>query len=140
MPDNTVSQPKSPLIFENWRVLVVDDQRDNLELAAAILRMRGAEVKLVDNGLEALSILKQFDPTVILLDLAMPEMTGWDLMKTIRANEGHRHVPIIAVSVRLGINDEQTATDAGFDGYISKPFSIPVFIEKLIQIVDTVND
>ena len=139
MLDKTVSQQQNPDSMENWRVLVVDDQRENLELSAAILGLRGAEVKLVDNGIDALAIVHDFNPTVILLDLAMPEMDGWELVKALRASESSKRVPIIAVSVRLGSRDDQKAAEAGFDGYISKPFSIPVFIEQLKAIVKKAN-
>jgi CheY-like chemotaxis protein len=134
MPENTVAQPKNPESIENWHVLVVDDQRDNLELTAAIIRSKGAKVTLVDNGKDALLILKDMTPTVILTDLAMPEMNGWELLRNIRAI--NQTTPVIACSVRLSLEDEKTATDAGFDGYISKPFSIGYFIEKMKQVIE----
>jgi CheY-like chemotaxis protein len=135
MPKNTVAHPDKSESIENWHVLVVDDQRDNLELTAAIIRSRGAKVTLVDNAREALLILETMKPTVILTDLAMPDMNGWELLRNIRANDINKNTPVIACSVRLSLEDEKTATEAGFDGYISKPFSIGYFIEKMKQVI-----
>jgi CheY-like chemotaxis protein len=139
MHSDTVSYPKNRNSLQNWKVLVVDDQRDNLDLAAAILRTRGAEVVVVDNGPDALSILDDFDATVILLDLAMPEMDGWEMIKAIRENKHTSHIPVIAFSVRLSMSDSQKAKAAGFNGYISKPFTIPQLVDQILEIVNNGN-
>jgi CheY-like chemotaxis protein len=139
MQDQTTSHPRNHDNLEDWSVLVVDDQHENLELTAAILRSRGAEVTLVDNAKDALDILRDYNVTVVLLDLAMPEMDGWQMVRVIRENKATSHIPVIAFSVRLSLEDEQKAKDAGFDGYISKPFSIALLIERMKVIVDTVN-
>jgi CheY-like chemotaxis protein len=125
--------------YNFWRVLIVDDQPDNLDMATAVFELRGVEVKAVDNARDALRILDEFQPTVILLDLAMPDMTGWEMVKLIRERERDSHTPVIALSVRLSITDGDRAKEAGFDGFIAKPFSIHSIFHEIETIVDQIE-
>lgn len=129
----------SPQTYNLWRVLIVDDQTDNLNMATAVFELRGATVKAVNNAQDALKALDEFRPTLVLLDLAMPEVTGWELVSRIREQEGDNHTPVIALSVRLSVADAQKAKDAGFDGYIAKPFSIHSIFNEIQAIVEQIK-
>jgi two-component system cell cycle response regulator DivK len=118
-----------------WRILIVDDQHDNLTLAGAVFGLRGAVVELVDNATTALSLIQTFKPTVILVDIAMPEMDGWELLHAIRASEANKAIPVIALTVRVSIDDQRKALAAGFDGYIAKPYSINGIIEQVEEVL-----
>src|SRR5579859_3992719 len=70
----------------SWSVLVVDDEPDNLDLVAIFLEFKGAKVKTASNGQDALNSLEKFKPNLILLDLSMPHMSGWDVHAALQAN------------------------------------------------------
>jgi CheY-like chemotaxis protein len=107
-----------------WRVLVVDDELDNLEIVAETLEYQGITVKTAMNGKEALTILETFDANLILTDLSMPVMNGWDMRARIRSDKKFEHVPILALSAHAIAGDKERALEVGFDGYLTKPINI----------------
>lgn len=110
--------------ISTWRVMIVDDEPDNLEVVAETLEFRGAEVKTAANGKEALTILEDFDANLILTDLSMPVMDGWVLRSHVKNNPKLAQIPIIAVSAHAIAGDQDRALEAGFDGYMTKPINI----------------
>jgi CheY-like chemotaxis protein len=107
-----------------WRVLIVDDEPDNLTLASEFLTFSGATVAVTEQGTELLAMVDEFRPTIILLDLAMPGMDGWEIQRRLRARPELRHIPIIALTAMAMPEDLERAKMAGFDGYITKPFRV----------------
>jgi two-component system, cell cycle response regulator DivK len=124
-----------PENLSEWRVLIVDDQKDNLAVAEMVFNFHKAEVRVAHNGVEGLEILKEFLPTLILMDLSMPEMTGWDMFKQVRANEATAHIPVIALTAHAMSGDEEKVMAAGFDGYIAKPFSVATIVYQIQSIL-----
>ena len=120
---------------KEWTVIVVEDTYDDIQLASAILTYHGVNVKVAINGVECLKLLKDIDPTLIITDLSMPEMDGWEMLSQIRANELTSHIPVIAVTAYDSVDVAYDAANAGFDAYIPKPLSPRTFIENLMQIV-----
>jgi two-component system, cell cycle response regulator DivK len=121
----------------DWKVLIVDDQRDNLAVAEMVFHFHKAEVRVAYNGIEGLRILKEYSPTLILLDLSMPEMSGWEMFKELREQENSAHIPVIALTAHAMAGDEQRVMDAGFDGYIAKPFSVTTIIFQIQNILNS---
>lgn len=114
-----------------WRVMVVDDERDNLEVISRLLQFLGSTVITAENGTEALRKLETEKPTFILSDLLMPEMDGWKLFQRIRKDAKTAQIPIIAVTASTMTVDAKSAMTYGFDGFIAKPFSISTFITEI---------
>ena len=81
-----------------WRVLIVDDEPDNLTLASEFLSFSGATVAITEQGAQLLAMVDEFHPTIILLDLAMPGIDGWEIQRRLRARTELRHIPIIALT------------------------------------------
>src|SRR5512143_2615279 len=81
-----------------WRVLIVDDEPDNLTLAADLLGFYGAQVAQARSGQQALEVAATFEPNFILLDLAMPDLDGWELHRRLRAMPDYERVPIVALT------------------------------------------
>lgn len=108
-----------------WQVLIVDDEPDNLELVTETLEFSGALVKASDRALTAQAILQDFTPNLILLDLSMPEMDGWTLLRIIKSDLSLQRIPVLAMTAHAMAGDKERALEAGFDGYISKPVNIP---------------
>lgn len=114
-----------------WTVLIVDDEPDNLGVVQKILKLNGAEVHVATTGIEGLLVLNSVSPTFILLDLSMPEMDGWEMISKVRSLDKVSHVPVIALTAHAMIGDKQRVLQAGFDGYIAKPFRIESFMEEI---------
>lgn len=115
----------------NWKVLLVDDEPDNLGVAEQILQHFGATVKTAQNGVEALEALESFQPTFIVADLSMPRMDGWELLTRIRAKPEWVNIPVIALTAHAMRGDREKVLEAGFDQYISKPFRLHTFVQDL---------
>jgi CheY-like chemotaxis protein len=118
-----------------WRVLIVDDEPDNLKLAADLLEYVGATVSAAGGGQEALELADQFRPNMILLDLAMPELDGWEVHRRLRARKEFDHTPIVALTALVMASDAEKVRNAGFDAYITKPFRVKTLILELVTCV-----
>jgi len=103
------------------RVLVVDDNVDAAESTAAFLRLEGHEVKTVSDGPQALASLKVFDPHVIVLDIGLPGLDGFEVARRLRARGDTSHALLIAVTGYGQREDRARASEAGFDYYFVKP-------------------
>jgi len=115
----------------SWSVLVVDDEPDNLELVAIFLGFKGATVKTARNGQQALETLKTFKPNLILLDLSMPQMSGWDVHTIIRANPETKDIWTVALTAHAMSTDRELVRTAGFNGYLTKPIDLPSLLSDL---------
>ena len=110
------------------RVLVVEDERALLRALAMNLTARGYEVSEADTGTRALSIAAAVEPDVILLDLGLPDISGLDVIRAIRA---YTQTPIVVLSARTGSGDKVQALDIGADDYVTKPFNIDELLARL---------
>ena len=116
---------------KGWKILVVDDDEDNRNVAAQYLAFLGAEVRTAGDGAAGLEALKSFAPTFILLDLSMPEMDGWEMHRRLRAEPATAAIPVIALTAHAMQEDTKKALDSGFNGYITKPFLLNTFIADI---------
>lgn len=110
------------------RVLVVDDNRDILDLIQRVLEAYGHEVVLARDGREALRQEASTSPDVILLDVNIPYMDGWEVCRRIKAR---RSVPIMLLTVRAEHADYDRSIEAGADDHIPKPFEIADLLARL---------
>jgi len=114
-------------------VLLVDDMPKNLQLLSDLLGRSGYDIRTAISGPLALQYLETHTPDIILLDIKMPEMDGFEVCRRIKANEKNRHIPIIFISALGEVEDKITAFKAGGVDYITKPFQI----EEVLARVDT---
>ena len=114
------------------RVLLVDDERDCLETAAIVLEHAGAEVLCVTNGPAALLQSVVFTPNVLVSDIAMPLMDGYDLLQKFRASGSS--IPAIAFSAHAEQRYVDQAIRAGFNAYLIKPVDPHALIASLLQV------
>ncbi len=127
MPENHLHDSEAT----QWKILIVDDDPDNLEVAAQFLELVGGEVKTARNGSEGLALLDSFKPTFILLDLSMPAIDGWEMIKRIRQRPQNASTPVIALTAHAMHGDEERVLQAGFDGYVSKPFMLTSLLQDI---------
>ena len=120
----------------NWQIIVVEDEYDSLKMVSEILRYYGVDVLVAHNGKECIELLKKNHVTLVLTDLAMPEMDGWETLKAIRANPRTASIPVVAVSAYHSIEVAEQATIAGFDGFFAKPISPKTFVDNLAKLIN----
>jgi len=106
------------------RILIVDDSRDGGESLAMLLRVLGAEVALAHSGRNALECVDSFKPDVVLLDIGMPGMDGYEVARRIRSNPANRHISLIALTGWGQDEDRKRSVAAGFNHHLVKPADI----------------
>jgi CheY-like chemotaxis protein len=112
-------------------VLIVDDERDNRELLDMILTWEGFAIRTAGSGEEALALLAQHPPHVILLDLMMPGMNGYELTAKIKADPRVREIPIIIVSALTGDDSKRRGQDCGAADFLAKPVDRDQLVARL---------
>ncbi len=135
MNDQNLVRPSHNLWISDttkWTVLIVDDEPDNREIAQTVLSFGGVTTHTAVHGADGLKLLEDISPTFILLDLSMPVMDGWEMLKLVRANPKTQNIPVIALTAHAMTGDRERVFEAGFDGYIAKPFRIGSFMPELI--------
>jgi twitching motility two-component system response regulator PilH len=118
---SAASWPDNSRIGVWLRALIVDDMRDAREMYASYFQFRGASVAQASNGLEAVQEARYKTPDVILLDLAMPRVTGWEAIRLLKMDPRTRRIPIAVVSGQLSRAAKAEAMEAGADLYLTKP-------------------
>jgi len=116
------------------RVLIVDDENDILNLVKRILTREGFEVITASDGKEGLAKVYSEAPDLMILDINMPVMNGWEVCRKIREDPLYKHLPIIMLTVRKTKADQLKGLNLGGDEYITKPF----FPAELLARVKTV--
>ena len=114
------------------RVLAVDDDPTILRLLEVNLEMDGHEVHTAANGREALEIVADVLPDVVLLDVMMPELDGWEVCQHLRADERFVGLPIVFLSARAQETDLTRGDEVGADAYVTKPFD-PLALVELVE-------
>ena len=104
-------------------ILVVEDEKDNRQILRDLLGNAGYELTEAENGEEAIAAAAERRPSLILMDIQLPIVDGYEATRRIRSNPDLRSVPIIAVTSHALAGDEDKALAAGCDGYVSKPYS-----------------
>lgn len=106
------------------RVLIVDDDEKNLILLSVKMEREGYEIAKAYNGLQALDKLSTFRPDLILMDVMMPKMDGYEALRRIKSMEETRYIPVIMLTGRTEVEDKVLGFEVGAEDYISKPYSL----------------
>jgi CheY-like chemotaxis protein/two-component sensor histidine kinase len=130
------SEPAAKPDAEGRRVLVVDDNRDSADTTTAILRLLGNEVEAAYSGPGAIELAKHFHPNVVLLDIAMPDMDGFETLKRMRRVPGLERIFAMAMTGYGTQEDKRRTLDAGFDAHLTKPVELDALVSLLNQARD----
>ena len=118
--------------LKNKRVLIVDDEERNVFALGSYLETFGMETTIARNGEDAISMLETgLDPDIVLMDMMMPVMDGYETLSIIRQNSELKNIPIIAVTAKAMKGDREKCLEAGAWDYISKPVDLKLLIEKM---------
>lgn len=121
------------MIGQEKMVLIVEDEYDNREIMRAVVEdILGYRAMMVSDGAAALEAIKQTHPDLILMDLMMPVLDGFETISRLKSTKATASIPVIAVSALGRVADRQRAIECGANDYISKPFDI----EKLMEVVE----
>lgn len=110
------------------KILVVDDEKKIVEIVKAYLEREGYEVSLAYDGKAALEVAKQQSPDLVILDLMLPQISGWDVCRSLRANS---NIPIIMLTARDDVTDKIIGLELGADDYVTKPFDPKELISRV---------
>ena len=110
------------------KILIVDDEEGIRRVISTLLEMNNYEVRVAENGKDALEKLTAYNPDLIIADTNMPEMGGEELCKRVRGSETYRGLPIIALS---GRDNKELMIKAGANDYLSKPFKLKDLEDKI---------
>ncbi len=116
------------------KILVVDDTEWNRDLIVQLLEDEYTVLQAVD-GEDGVRVTEQEKPDLILMDLGMPVMDGWEATRKIKANDALKHIPIIAVTSHAMVGDEIDARKAGCDDYLSKPVDDEELLKKIKRLL-----
>jgi CheY-like chemotaxis protein len=122
------------------RILLVDDEEINLEFFEVMLTKLGFETQKADNGIDALELVKQFKPDLIILDNVMPRLSGWEVTKIIKTHEDYSEyaeTPIIMFSAMDDVKDKVEGLEMGADDYITKPFNFSEVLARIHAVLRT---
>jgi signal transduction histidine kinase len=109
--------------FDGLSILLVEDTEDSLDATRMMLSVLGADVLVAHNGVEALDVMGMNRPDLVLCDLRMPEMDGFEFLRELCRLQGDQHVPVVAISGLVSEADHERTRAAGFEGHLDKPFN-----------------
>jgi CheY-like chemotaxis protein len=117
------------------RILVVDDSEFNRDLVMQLLEDE-YDIVVAVNGSQAIAATEKEKPDLILMDLGMPVMDGWEATRKIKANDALKHIPVIAVTSHAMVGDEIQAREAGCDDYLPKPIDENELMRKIKKFLE----
>jgi two-component system, cell cycle response regulator DivK len=113
------------------KILLVEDNELNRDMLSRRLIRRGYEITIAVDGREALEKAESDTPDLILMDLSLPEIDGWEATRRLKANSVTQHIPVIALTAHAMSGDREKALDAGCDDFDTKPVELSRLIEKI---------
>jgi DNA-binding response OmpR family regulator len=122
------------------KILIVDDEDDILQFLELVLREKGYEVVTAAGGQEALTRAQMDKPDLVLLDIMMPQMDGWEVLKLLRVDDETSHIPVAMLSARTEAKDRVQGLQEGAVDYICKPFALQELLEKIGTIFAQVEE
>lgn len=113
------------------RILLVEDNETNRDMLARRLTRRGHDVSIAVDGADALKAARKVAPDLILMDMSLPILSGWEATRELKADEATASIPVIALTAHAMTGDREKALEAGCDEFETKPIEFPRLIEKI---------
>ncbi len=130
-----IERSKTAMEQSNNSVLIVEDNELNMKLFHDLLEAHGYQTIGTHSGLEALDLARQHRPSLILMDIQLPEVSGLEVTKWLKDDDELRHIPVVAVTAFAMKGDEERIIQGGCEAYLSKPISVVGFIETVRQFI-----
>jgi len=126
--------------MERKKILVVDDDKKNRYLVSFLLEKEGFEVVIATNGLEGIEAAKKQQVDLIIMDIKMPKMDGYEATRRIRRLKKYKSIPIIALTSYAMREDKERVMKAGCTGYMSKPITPEIFTEEIKKFLEVKDE
>ena len=126
---------RPPMPLNDRRILVVDDEKSITDLVTMALALHGATTEVAHTGREALRSVKDFQPHLVVLDVMLPDLDGFEVMARMGRGQAARDVPVLFLSARNGLDDRIRGLSLGGDDYMTKPFSIEEMLLRINSIL-----
>ncbi len=113
------------------RILYVEDNEDNIYMLTNRLQRKGYEVIVAKDGVQGVEMTRRENPALVLMDLGLPILDGWEAIRQLKASRDTQHIPIIALSAHAMSEEREKAIEAGCDDFDIKPVELPRLLEKI---------
>jgi len=113
------------------KILLVEDNEMNRDMLSRRLERKGHSVSIAVDGAEGINTARTDAPDLILMDMSLPVIDGWEATRRLKADEATRRIPVIALTAHAMASDEQKAREAGCDDFDTKPIELPRLLEKI---------
>ncbi len=117
------------------KILLVEDNEMNRDMLSRRLNRRGHQVVVALDGQEGVSLARSEEPKLILMDLSLPEIDGWEATRRLKADGATKHIPVIALSAHALVGDREKALEAGCDDYDTKPVNFKRLLAKMEKLL-----
>ena len=131
--DDEIRLNNKEMMMSQWRMLVVEDDPYSQDVASTILQYHGVIVDVVATAEDGLQLLQSNRYDAAIIDLSLPAMDGWSLLRHIKSNPGHAGMPCIAVTAYYSGQVAQQAIESGFAAFFPKPLEPETFVQDLSQ-------
>ncbi|HEY5503433.1 MAG TPA: response regulator [Candidatus Anoxymicrobiaceae bacterium] len=122
------------------RAAVIDDDRDMVKVIRVMLKVKGIQTVEAFSGLSGYAMVKREQPDIVLLDIMMPDIDGFEVLRKLRLDKETERIPIIFVSARAGREHVERGLSLGAQGYMTKPFKPDDLIAKIVDVLDLAGD
>ena len=122
------------------KILYVEDNEDNIYMLKSRLQRRGYDVVIAMDGEQAVEMALAEQPSLIIMDLSLPNVDGWEATRRLKANEKTMHIPVVALSAHAMVGDREMALDAGCDDYDTKPVEFERLLDKMRALLGKAAD
>lgn len=117
------------------RIVLVEDNEDNRDMLSRRLTRKGYEVLIAVNGQEAVDLVEREKPALVLMDISLPVMDGFEATRRLKSSENTKHIPVIALTAHAMSGDREKAMEAGCDDYDVKPVELPRLLSKMEALI-----
>ncbi len=117
------------------KILIIDDEQDLVEITQMALEFNGHDVVSANDGAAGLALASTTKPDIILLDVMMPVMNGYEVCEKLKTDPQLKKIPVIMLSAKAQPGDIQTGRDAGADSYMTKPFDSKLLLDTIARLV-----
>ncbi len=118
------------------KILLIEDNEMNRDMLSRRLKRKGYEVAIAVDGNEGVSMARSELPDLVLMDMSLPVIDGWEATRQIKADSKTKHIPILGLSAHAMTGDKEKGIDAGCDDYDTKPVDLKRLLEKIATLLD----
>jgi two-component system cell cycle response regulator DivK len=122
------------------RVLLIEDNEANRDMLSRRLARRGYQISIATDGRQGIAAARAEQPDLILMDMSLPEIDGWEVTRLLKSQQATRHIPVIALTAHAMVSDRQRALEVGCDDYDTKPVELSRLLSKMTSLLERGTD